>query len=109
MKISYTKEYRKEQVRRSHEKVRMEAMRIVGKGKLFCSNCECTVLPLLEINHKKHNGSSERKEITGWAFYYNIVKKRRNIDDLNLLCKLCNVQYWITKKYAAKYKIVFLN
>lgn len=102
------KEKRKSYVLKSHNKTRLAALIKVGKGKLCCENCGNDVFKLLEINHKNGKGYIERKNTTsknGWSFYYDIVKGRRIIEDLNVLCKICNVAYHVYLKYGVKYTI----
>ena len=90
------------------EKYRFLALQTIGKGIIICSKCGCKEIRLIEINHI--NGLIDRQErFRNVSFYKNIAKGIRKIDDLNLLCKVCNWAYSIEKKYGINYKIECIN
>jgi predicted RNA-binding Zn-ribbon protein involved in translation (DUF1610 family) len=69
--------------------IRRTASLLVGKGKMQCVRCGCDMDQLLEINHKNGGG---QKDLRGRSqqFYRDIALHRRDVDDLELLCKPCN-------------------
>ncbi len=88
-------------------RIRMGALGVVGRGKLYCRNCKCSSVKLLEINHINGGG---RKEFLkrNYRFYLDIVKKRRKITDLNVLCRICNVLHYLKRKHGKlPYKILY--
>jgi hypothetical protein len=97
----------KKYYKRSNKNLRMKALEIVGRGNIACSNCGCKDLRILEINHLNGRKRDEMKfgKIPTAAFYRNIVKGRRKINDLNILCKICNWAYFVKKKYGINFEI----
>jgi hypothetical protein len=83
------------------ERVRLTNFNIVSKNNPVCENCGCTDIRLLEINHKNGGGTKEREKGKSSAkFAWNIYMGRRNIDDLNLLCKVCNALHALEMKFG---------
>jgi hypothetical protein len=80
-----------ESVKKYHNKLRLRAMKMVSK-ELVCACCKCNECELLEINHKNCGGRKELKEVYGnnSCFYLSIANNKRSVEDLELLCKLCN-------------------
>lgn len=66
---------------------------------LICERCGCDLVELLEINHKNGGGLKEvgRKN---QKFYTAILNGSRTTDDLNILCKMCNILHYIEMKYG---------
>ena len=102
------REYRRSQSCKYREHVRFEALRMVGRGIIRCSECGCDDIRILEINHKNGGGTKEVKGC-GNQFYLDIVKGRRVIDDLNLLCKVCNQVYYLKLKYGVDYSVKYVG
>lgn len=75
--------------REKRKAVRLKALLAVGRGNLRCSNCACSEVSLLEINHLKGGGRHEFGKYKE-GFYRRIASGQRPVDDLNLLCKVCN-------------------
>lgn len=93
-----------------YNKRKLKALNIVGKGNLICSNCGCKDVRILEINHINGGGYKEYKNIRNkssrTAILTNeIVMGRRTIDDLNILCHVCNHAYFVKLKYGIEYNI----
>lgn len=57
-----------------------------------CANCGSTDPRVLQVNHLKGGGSTERKA-NPKGFYRTILRGERPTDDLNLLCANCNILY----------------
>jgi len=85
--------------------IRLNALKIVGKGKLECSNCSCKDVRILEINHVNGGGNQETKWLASSRFFLDIVQGKRKTDDLNLLCKVCNIAHFVKLKYEIGYEI----
>lgn len=75
------------------------ALRIVGRGKMECVSCGCSDLRILEINHINGGG---RKEASNkrHAFIRAIVLGERSIEDLNILCKVCNIEHYVKLRFG---------
>lgn len=71
-------------------KAKKDVIALLG-GK--CSKCGMTDMHLLNINHKNGNGRKERGKHGTSILHQDILKGRREIDDLNLLCFNCNILY----------------
>lgn len=69
---------------------RNEAIAFLGGQ---CSNtaCGCSDTRVLQIDHKRSNGASERKNLTRGAFYKRVKEHPK---DYQLLCANCN---WIKR------------
>lgn len=102
----------KEIYKRHNRKVRLEALQMVsGFDSPICTNCGCDDLHILEINHKNGGGSAEYKRILsqGHNIYWLIVKAHRSVDDLEVLCKVCNAKHYVEHKFGSGYKVEFLE
>lgn len=70
---------------------------------LTCQKCGCDDLRILEINHKLANPRKEDR-ITG--FLKRIINGERETDDLEILCKVCNIAHYVDIKFGKQpYKI----
>ena len=97
---------RKEKQRKYQQEIKLQALNIISKGRIYCENCGCKDIRVLEINHI--NGKTEEEKIKrkgGILLYHDIIRNRRKIDDLNILCTICNWAYFIKQKYNIDYKI----
>jgi len=88
---------------------RKSAVMVIAKGYPKCVRCGCEDTRLLEINHKYGGGNKEldngRKSR---KFYNDIIKFRRETDDLEILCKVCNARHCLELKYGKlPYKIIW--
>jgi hypothetical protein len=66
---------------------------------LRCCRCGCDKIELLEINHKYGGGLKEvgrRNQV----FYQKIISGERATDDLEILCKPCNILHYLELKYG---------
>lgn len=89
-------------------KIKLEALKIVGKNSIFCVSCNCDKIDFLEINHKNSDGYKLKE--SGSHLYHRIVKGDREIDDLDLRCKLCNNLHYLEFKFGKQpYKILWDN
>jgi len=92
--------------RKRYCRLRLKALEIIGK--LHCSNCGCNRYDFLEINHINGNGYQERKTTQTAKFYSNIINGKRSTEDLNILCKPCNVLHYLELVHGTlPYKVVW--
>ena len=106
------KQYYKEIKYARTQEIRKNALLKVGKNKLWCSRCGCDEFRLLEINHVNGCGHKERKGIyrSGLNFWKHIISGERKCDDLNILCKACNILYYIKLNFGLdQYKIKWIS
>lgn len=92
-----------------NDKKRLQVLLIVGKGNLMCVNCGCNKQEFLEINHKNGGGAKEYKHgNTHSKFCQQILSGDRSVDDLELLCRPCNVLHYLVKNFGeTKHKIIW--
>jgi hypothetical protein len=82
-------------------KLKIAALTLVAKGKpIACEECGCDELVLLQINHIKGGGGREFRNLKSKNVAREVVMKRRDISDLNILCVLCNWAHYIKLKYG---------
>ena len=99
----------REYAREYYYGMKLRALQIVsGRSKPICGNCSCDDLQLLEINHKNLGGNKEMCVHTS-GIYMRIITGKRQVDDLEVLCKVCNMFHYVNKKFGVKYKIEYLG
>ena len=66
---------------------------------LCCNRCGCDKFELLEINHINGGGLKEvgRKN---QAFVSKILSGERSVNDLEILCKMCNILHYVQMKFG---------
>lgn len=98
-------EHRKKSVEATHrwrerhpEQVKLSARRTKNArrvrvfnllGGAVCRNCGCDELAFLELNHKNGGGCQEFKQV-GNHLYELILQGKRNPQDYEVLCRVCN-------------------
>lgn len=85
---------------------RRKALLKIGGGKLSCVRCGDSRYELLEINHKNGGGTQERKTLRGSTICSSIIKGRRRTDDLELLCRPCNLVHAAELLSGKTYRVV---
>ena len=88
-------------------KVRIKLLSKIN-SELKCQNCGCDKIELLEINHILGGGLKEVKRNNS-KFYKSILDGSRQIDDLNLLCKICNIIHYVNLKFNIKHHNIIWN
>jgi len=73
--------------------LRLKVFEILGGA--MCSECGCDVYEILEINHKKGDGFNDRKTRKTRQLIRDIIYNRTNIEDYNVLCKVCNIRHYV--------------
>jgi hypothetical protein len=86
--------------KRRDKRIRLKTLLLIGRGRLACEHCHCDDIKLLQINHIHGGGYKEFKETGRSKFYLDIASGRRSVDDLNLLCVLCQWKDHYERKYG---------
>ena len=76
-----------------HRRVREAAMDKLG-GRT-CSNCGCDQFKILEINHILGGGRKALKETQNRQLYRSIVNDKVNLNEYNVLCRVCNALHYV--------------
>ena len=99
--LDYNKKY--------YQEMKEDVLNTLSGGNPHCIKCGCNDIRLLEINHKNGGGNQEcRKGEKIINIYWEIYKGRRNIDDLEILCRVCNARHYLELKYGElPYKIIY--
>jgi hypothetical protein len=85
----------------SAERVRQTVFALISKSKHpHCVSCGCDDLRFLEINHKNGGGGREYAEKKSQVVYRDIAMLRRPVDDLELLCRVCNAKHYLMLKFG---------
>jgi hypothetical protein len=85
---------------------RLKALEVVGKNILACSNCGCTDIRILEIDHINGGGRQETKGRGNYTqFIRAIARGKRKTDDLRILCKVCNAAYYVKQKFDIDFEV----
>lgn len=98
-------------IHQKHEqKLRKQALEKIAEfhGKsVQCFNCGCLEFKLLQIDHINGGGYQEIK--TNWSkFIRAITKGERKLDDLAILCSVCNIcKYANSISQEGKWKIQY--
>lgn len=90
-------------------KLKIKAFQMISNLLLpKCSECGCTDMRVLEINHKNLDGNKERCGF-GHDMYREVVFGRRKTDDLEVLCRVCNAKHYVEKKFGLRFEIKFIG
>ena len=96
------KEWRQEYYQEYYEEIRLEVLAMIDPARK-CARCGCDNTKFLEINHIKGGGNQEHKK-RGKNVTRNMILlihlKKRGIEDLNILCKICNALDYLERKYG---------
>lgn len=81
---------------RAYNNRKVKAFNVVGGA--ICRNCGCDELHALEFNHINGNGSREHRESGNKPIMDRLLTDKRNFDDLEVLCRVCNALDFIERK-----------
>ena len=95
----WKKIYGKKYKNKSGSNLRKSVLFVVGGKIPQCRYCGCDDKRLLEINHKFGGGTKELKNNAA-KFYWDIIQFRRNVDDLEITCRVCNALHYLQLKYG---------
>jgi len=85
------KQYKK----KSYGGIKLEVFAKIDPA-MKCANCGCDDTRFLEVNHIKGGGRKEQKSFkkkdhnVSTNFVMLILRGKRGVEDLNLLCRVCN-------------------
>ena len=69
--------------------------------RIRCHECGCDDPRIIEINHVFGGGAMEARRLRYYRqFYSDILSGVRTTEDLNLLCKVCNILHYIQLKFG---------
>ena len=91
-----------------YNKRKERAFLIIGGA--VCKKCGCDELSFLEFNHKNGGGCQEHRRNHGTPIMDRILSKKRDVTDLECLCRVCNAIDYLSKKNpeaAKKYKVIY--
>lgn len=94
--------------KRAYINRKLKAIKLVGEPK--CVRCGCDELLFLEFNHKEGNGCIEWRRSGGIPMMDRILSKNRKIDDLEVVCRVCNALDYLERKnniQAKKYRVIW--
>jgi hypothetical protein len=83
--------------RRLRADLKMKAFKILS-NEVKCTKCGCPVFRCLDINHM--NGGGSKEGLKGEIMRRAIASGRRKTDDLNLLCKPCNIIDYVEREFG---------
>ena len=97
-----------------HERQRLKALDKVANGsEIKCVNCGCEDKRLLEINHKDGGGIQELgkgNERRHMKFYQDIITGKRQTDDLEITCRVCNALHYLQLKHGdLPFKVIWFG
>lgn len=111
----HTRQYRekhsdrvKEQRLKQYIARKHKAFLVIGGA--ICRRCGCDEISFLEFNHKEGNGCKEHRANNGTSIMDRILTKKRNTEDLECLCRVCNALDYLERKNpdsASKYMITY--
>ena len=86
------KEWYKKYYQKKYENIKLQVLAKIDPA-MKCANCGCDETRFLEVNHIKGGGGQENKK-RGKKVTRNMIllihTGKRGLEDLNLLCRVCN-------------------
>ncbi|TET08473.1 MAG: hypothetical protein E3J83_03240 [Candidatus Atribacteria bacterium] len=104
------REWRNSQQRKRATIKKIKIFNMISDNNIACNQCGCQNIRLLEINHIDGGGGRETKR-KGYSYFLNdIIDGKREVDDLEILCRVCNARHYLESKYGKlPYTIIFSN
>ena len=99
------KEERQKWYAKYYQDIRLKVLARIDP-QMKCAMCGCEDTRFLEVNHIKGGGNKERKKLSknGKDESQNMIllihKKKRGIEDLNLLCRACNAVDHLEREFG---------
>ena len=84
-------------VQRYYRARRLKVFDLLGGRR--CVRCGCTVVRLLEVNHKNGGGTREIQALGGGEWIRAILNGKRGTSDLEVVCKVCNVVHYVERRF----------
>ena len=94
------KENMKQYQKKYKIKIRDKVLNVISNDNPHCIRCGCDDKRFLEINHKNGGGHQEKQVSNNKLFYKDILIGRRKINDLELLCRVCNARHYLELKFG---------
>lgn len=94
--------------KRAYLNRKLKAFRVIGEAK--CKKCGCDILEFLEFNHINGGGCKERKIYGNVSMTDILLTKKRKIDGLEILCRVCNALDFLSRKNnieSKRFKIIW--
>jgi len=96
------KEERKKYYKENYAEIRLEVLAKIDPS-MKCARCGCDETRFLDVNHIKGGGYEEHKK-RGKKVAKNMIllihTGKRGVEDLNLLCRICNALDYLERKYG---------
>ena len=96
------KEERKKYYKENYSEIRLEVLAKIDPS-MKCARCGCDETRFLDVNHIKGGGYEEHKK-RGKKVTKNMIllihTGKRGVEDLNLLCRICNALDYLERKYG---------
>lgn len=91
-----------------YQRQKLQALGIVSKSETpICANCGCNFIEILELNHK--NGGGTKENLRSYAMYRAVITGRRTLEDLEVLCKVCNTKDHVKRAFGIDFNIECLG
>lgn len=95
---------------RNYPTIRLKLFqKLSGKEVPECKYCGCDVYAALEINHKKGGGQKDHKKNTAYTIMREICDGKRDLNDYEVTCKVCNWAYYAQQKWGLCWNIKFIK
>lgn len=97
----------REYARKKGRELHLRALRKVAGSEIPICRCGCDDPRVLEINHKNGDGWRERRKkgFKSQTFCLQIISGERTTDDLEVVCKVCNIAHYCLTKFGLTWKI----
>ncbi len=82
--------------KRAYNNRKLKAILKVGEAR--CVRCGCDELDFLEFNHIGGNGCKDHRENKNVPMMDRILTGKRNTDDLEIVCRVCNALDFLERK-----------
>ena len=82
--------------KRAYHNRKLKAFNIIGEAK--CNRCGCDELDFLEFNHINGGGCIEHRNVKNRPMMDRILTGKRDIEDLEILCRVCNALDFLQRK-----------
>lgn len=76
---------------------KLKAMQRVSENAV-CERCGCDELDFLEFNHRNGGGCKEHRENKNTPIMDRILTNKRDTDDLEIVCRVCNALDYLERK-----------
>ena len=82
--------------KRAYNNRKLKAILKVGEAR--CVRCGCDELDFLEFNHIGGNGCKDHRENKNVPIMDRILTRKRNTNDLEIVCRVCNALDFLERK-----------